>query len=920
MRGDVEAELATIREIQADLRWKLQSVDRRIKELESRVAKSVPAEEAPPPPVVATVRETFPAPPPIPVEVPAPAPEPEIPTPPVFADPPHQPEQAVSKDSLEMRLGRVWLVRVGIVLLLTGLVFLGNFAWQEVVMKLGAGGKLAMIYLAGMALAAIGWFCRTRSPQLRNYGNVLAGGGIATIYYATYAAHFVDPLRVIANPLVGGILLLLVAAGIIALAVRLKLESIASITTALSFYTSAINPVAGFSLFSNLVLSLVAITLLVRQRWTSVSFVSLAGCYLGFAFWRFHQTGTLLAVSVEDADVFRTALLFPACYWVVFTVATFLGRAGKLVSETRAVFLTLNNGAFFGLTAPLFAGNDPGQLWLFTLAFGLVLVALAYAAARRSGEEKVFDASYLVQGLGLISLGFLFKFSSYQAAIVFALQSGTLMKMSRLRHGAVFQFFSGVAAVLAAWFSLSAIARDVHFADVTAVGVAVALTATAWLFKAQRARLSPISLQWRAGAFVALATFVTLAAVFHGTSGAVTLGTLIALSLLGTVSVRFLKLPELVYAAQVFAMAILVQWLIMWDGAAVIPAASIFLSALALMHWWQHQTPLPVSLRQSSFWQILHASIAVLVLLVWTLSRFALPLQLPLLAALALLLLGYGFLTKAWPLLIVGQLFSFAFLFRYLECFQNREHWMFVVLGLALYALQSPVVGRWQPSSRKLITIYRRFIEFTATFGAILAVYVLAPAPWLCLTLAVFAFVFFGGACLRKNSVFLWQSAMFLVPAAFEFLRSVVGSQPAFWPDFAAPLLLLLSQQWGSRRLSDLSVYPRTVSIGSIIAGVLGIWILLSDLISATNQGFLLTISWAVLASVSLTVGFVIKERTYRLFGLGILAAAVGRIFLIDIWQLDTIYRILSFLVLGALLLAAGFLYNRFAEVIRKLI
>jgi len=517
-------------------------------------------------------------------------------------------------------------------------------------------------------------------------------------------------------------------------------------------------------------------------------------------------------------------------------------------------------------------------------------------------------------------LGFLFKFSSYQAAIVFALQSGTLMKMSRLRHGVVFQFFAGVAALFATWFSLIAIASDVRFANVTAAGVAVSLTATAWLFKAQRERLSPLSLQWRAGAFITLATLVALAAVFHGTGGGVTLGAFIALAVLGSASVRILKLPEFVYAAQVFAVAVLVQWLIMWDFAAVIPAASIVLSALLLMHWWQHQTALAVSPRQSSVWQLVHASAAVLVLLVWTLTRFTLPLQLPLLAALALLLLAYGFLTKAWPVLCVGQLFSLAFAVRYLECFQDRERWMFVVSALAIYALQSAIAGWLQKSPHALVTIFRRSIDFTATFGAILAAYVLVPAPWLCLALSALAFVFFAIACVRKNQIFVWQSAMFLLPAAFEFLRSVVGSQPAFWPNFTAPLLLLLSQQLGVRRLSKLSIYPRAVSIGSIIAGVLGIWMLLSKLIASTNQGFLLTISWAVLASIILAAGFALKERTFRLFGLAVLAAAVGRIFLIDVWQLDTIYRILSFLVLGALLLAAGFLYNRFAEVIRKLI
>jgi uncharacterized membrane protein len=95
-------------------------------------------------------------------------------------------------------------------------------------------------------------------------------------------------------------------------------------------------------------------------------------------------------------------------------------------------------------------------------------------------------------------------------------------------------------------------------------------------------------------------------------------------------------------------------------------------------------------------------------------------------------------------------------------------------------------------------------------------------------------------------------------------------------------------------------------------------WTLLHRLVAATAGGFLLTVSWSLLALVVLGGGFALRERIYRLLGLVILAGAIGRIFCIDVWQLETIYRILSFLVLGAVLLALGFLYNRFADALRR--
>jgi len=103
-----------------------------------------------------------------------------------------------------------------------------------------------------------------------------------------------------------------------------------------------------------------------------------------------------------------------------------------------------------------------------------------------------------------------------------------------------------------------------------------------------------------------------------------------------------------------------------------------------------------------------------------------------------------------------------------------------------------------------------------------------------------------------------------------------------------------------------------------IALGIAGIWLLLGRFVAASQGGILLTISWSVLAFAVLGAGFLLHERTYRLSGLVILTASVGRIFLVDVWQLETLPRILSFLVLGGVLLALGFLYNRFADAIRR--
>jgi uncharacterized membrane protein len=62
----------------------------------------------------------------------------------------------------------------------------------------------------------------------------------------------------------------------------------------------------------------------------------------------------------------------------------------------------------------------------------------------------------------------------------------------------------------------------------------------------------------------------------------------------------------------------------------------------------------------------------------------------------------------------------------------------------------------------------------------------------------------------------------------------------------------------------------------------------------------------------------VLRERMYRWLGLAVLACALGRVVIFDVWKLETIYRILSFMALGIVLLVLGFVYTKYQEKIKE--
>jgi uncharacterized membrane protein len=98
----------------------------------------------------------------------------------------------------------------------------------------------------------------------------------------------------------------------------------------------------------------------------------------------------------------------------------------------------------------------------------------------------------------------------------------------------------------------------------------------------------------------------------------------------------------------------------------------------------------------------------------------------------------------------------------------------------------------------------------------------------------------------------------------------------------------------------------------------LGGWLFLGETAAIAEPAWSLTLIWAVIAGGLFALGLACRERIARWWGLGILAIALGRVVLVDVWQLDTLSRILTFLGLGAILLALGFVYNRWLETIKK--
>lgn len=84
--------------------------------------------------------------------------------------------------------------------------------------------------------------------------------------------------------------------------------------------------------------------------------------------------------------------------------------------------------------------------------------------------------------------------------------------------------------------------------------------------------------------------------------------------------------------------------------------------------------------------------------------------------------------------------------------------------------------------------------------------------------------------------------------------------------------------------------------------------------IGPTTEAELYTysVAWLICAAPALVLGLIRDRRMLRRVGLGLVLLTVAKLFVVDMADLDGLYRVISFLGLGFSLVGIGFLYQRF--------
>jgi uncharacterized membrane protein len=123
----------------------------------------------------------------------------------------------------------------------------------------------------------------------------------------------------------------------------------------------------------------------------------------------------------------------------------------------------------------------------------------------------------------------------------------------------------------------------------------------------------------------------------------------------------------------------------------------------------------------------------------------------------------------------------------------------------------------------------------------------------------------------------------------------------------------LLAQQAASQ------IGPRerqVLQASALVSGTVLLALLLKNLVPASS----VTVAWGAQGVLTLAAGFFVRSMRLRITGLAVLAVCTLKLFFYDLRNLETLPRIMSFVLLGFIMIGASWVYTRYRERIAKML
>jgi hypothetical protein len=269
-------------------------------------------------------------------------------------------------------VGGNWLNKAGVLLLVIGIALLLGYEFSRV----GPLGRVSIGLGVSFVLLTAGILVE-RKPVYSIFARGLIGGGWAALYFTTYAMHAVQAAKVLDNPYLATLLLLVVALGMILHSLRYRSQTVSGLAYFIAFATLALGESTPFSVLALIPLAGSLLVLAYRFEWTRMAVFGIVATY-----------ATCASRTDTGAPLASTQALFGA-YWLLFEGFDLMRvRRRVRAFSVESLILPLNALGFLGLSLVKWTRSAHEHLYLAFAAGGLLYLLSALARARLSPPDE----------------------------------------------------------------------------------------------------------------------------------------------------------------------------------------------------------------------------------------------------------------------------------------------------------------------------------------------------------------------------------------------------------------------------------------------------------------------------------------------------------------------------------------------------
>ncbi len=315
-------------------------------------------------------------------------------------------------DILEFKIGQFWFAKLGILVLIVGIIFLITISHSSLPAILPS----AIGYIFAISLLLLARKFREKFDYIYNY---LTGGGIALLFFATLRLHFFEVQPIVSDIWIETFFLLLITA----ISLRISIIRNSAYLTAVSLtlgYTTAIVNGNGYFIFTMItILALAIYSLKNKYNWSGLIIFGILISYTTHFIWFINNP--VLGNTVEFIHSPQINSLFLLIYMIIFALSN-LSR-GSIEEDFRDIFdISINLFFCYGLFLLTTIGVDGVSIPFYHIVASIVFLTLA---AHFWMKIKSKYATFLMAMFGYmaLSVAIVYQFSSPNFFILLCWQS-----------------------------------------------------------------------------------------------------------------------------------------------------------------------------------------------------------------------------------------------------------------------------------------------------------------------------------------------------------------------------------------------------------------------------------------------------------------------------------------------------------------